>query len=292
MEKKTRIIFGAILGCVLLCGAVAALIINGLMTTPDFSQLRSSVVIQTYSNQGIPGSKSVGPSVPGWVPFDAISRAVITAVVASEDTTFFQHEGLDYHEIKESLKKDIKEKRFARGGSTITQQVIKNVFLSNQKTVWRKVKEMVWAGQLENFLSKGEILTLYLNLIEWGPGIYGIGEASAHYFGRSPGDITPKQAAFLALLIPSPVRRYVYFKNRSLTPWAEKRMAQVMRLMKKMGSIEEGAYASVLSESLWGESPMKGTVGEEDLSDADADIPQDLTPLEPGKEEASDAPRE
>lgn len=139
-----------------------------------------------------------------WVPLSRISPLLRQLVIVAEDGTFYQHNGIDPHEFRESLKKDLEEKRFARGFSTITMQVAKNLYLSSQKSLPRKALEILIAYRLEQVLSKQRILEIYLNIIEWGPGIYGAEAASQHYFGKSTWELSPEEAAFLTAIIPNP----------------------------------------------------------------------------------------
>jgi monofunctional biosynthetic peptidoglycan transglycosylase len=139
-----------------------------------------------------------------WVPLGSISPDLVKAVIVDEDASFYAHRGFDLHEIRESLGKDWREKRFARGASTITQQLVKNLYFGTKKTVRRKLFEAITAYRLERTLSKDRILELYLNVIEWGDGVYGAEAASRRYFGVGAGDLTARQAALLASSIPSP----------------------------------------------------------------------------------------
>ncbi len=213
----------------------------------------------------IVGYRDVGPDTPSWIGLDAISNQLIGAVISSEDTSFFGHSGVDFHELKESLKKDLKEKRWARGASTLTQQLVKNVYLSQEKTLWRKFREILWAWELDKKLSKSEILCFYLNMAQWGPGLYGIGQAAHHYFGADPSSLTARESAFLAMLLPAPEKYYVYFKKKELTAFSRKRIEQILKVMNKMGYLEDGAHEAALRESLWGENPE--TISPEPLED-------------------------
>lgn len=141
-----------------------------------------------------------------WTPFSQIPSSLKKAVVISEDGRFYDHYGLDWKEIKNSFLTNLKKKKFARGGSTITMQLAKNLYFSPRKSLWRKGGEIILALRLESCLSKDRILEIYLNIIEWGNGIYGITEASQHYFGKSPQALSVDDAAFLAALIPNPLR--------------------------------------------------------------------------------------
>jgi monofunctional biosynthetic peptidoglycan transglycosylase len=196
-------------------------------------------------------SRWVGPKAPGWVPLSQISVAAMGAVIASEDTSFFSHQGVDFYELREAIKKDLEERKFVRGASTLTQQVIKNVYLGHEKTLWRKFKEFFWAQEMSKVLTKSEILAFYLNMAEWGPGIYGIGEASRYYFGKASATLSAKQGAFLAVLLPSPKKYHSYFKNKELTPWAQKRINKILKVMLSMKFISEDEYDDAQEEKLW-----------------------------------------
>ncbi|MCI0706490.1 MAG: monofunctional biosynthetic peptidoglycan transglycosylase [Ignavibacteriae bacterium] len=141
-----------------------------------------------------------------WVPFNRIPSHAVQAVVVAEDGTFWSHDGFDWFEFRESFWKNIKEFRFSRGASTITQQLVKNLYLSPSKNPVRKLKEWILTWKMENTLSKSRILEIYLNVIEWGDGIYGIEAASQQYFGKSASELTREEGARLAAVIPSPKR--------------------------------------------------------------------------------------
>jgi monofunctional biosynthetic peptidoglycan transglycosylase len=146
-----------------------------------------------------------------WVSYDAISEHLKKAVLISEDASFFSHAGVDVKEMQEALKKDWQTGSFARGGSTITMQLARNLYLSPSKNPLRKAREIVIAWQLEQALSKRRILEIYLNVVEWGRNIYGAEAAARHYFAKSAADLDIVEAATLAALLPSP--RSVREKN-------------------------------------------------------------------------------
>jgi monofunctional glycosyltransferase len=143
-----------------------------------------------------------------WVPYDNISPHLVRAVLAGEDLRFSSHAGIDWQGIHLALKKNWQEKRFARGGSSITQQLAKNLFLSPSKNLARKLHEMLIAWEMEQILGKRRILEIYLNVIEWGDGIYGAEAAARHYFGVSAASLNEEQAIFLSAIIPAPLNRY------------------------------------------------------------------------------------
>jgi monofunctional glycosyltransferase len=139
-----------------------------------------------------------------WVAYRHISPNLTRAVLVAEDDLFWQHEGLDIDQLQESLATDWARGRLARGGSTITQQLAKNLYLSPSKNPLRKLRELLIARRLEAELKKARILELYLNVIEWGDGVYGAEAASRAYFGASAADVSPQQAALLAAAIVNP----------------------------------------------------------------------------------------
>ncbi len=142
-----------------------------------------------------------------WMPLSRISPHLRHAVVAAEDASFFTHEGFDWEGIKEAAKYNLEAGEFKRGGSTITQQLAKNLYLSSERSLFRKAREALITRSLEQHLTKKRILELYLNVAEWGQGVYGAEAAARHHFGKSADDLTVDEAAWLAAMLPSP-RRY------------------------------------------------------------------------------------
>jgi monofunctional glycosyltransferase len=141
-----------------------------------------------------------------WVSLSRVSRHLIHAVLSSEDQGFFGHEGVDWKAIEESIEKNAEKGRFARGGSTITQQLAKNLYFGTSKTLGRKVRELVVTRWLEADLPKARILELYLNLIEWGDGIYGCEAGARQWYGKPASALSAGEAAGLAAMIPNPRR--------------------------------------------------------------------------------------
>jgi monofunctional biosynthetic peptidoglycan transglycosylase len=139
-----------------------------------------------------------------WVPYDSVSEHLKKAIVISEDASFFSHKGVDFYELKEAFWKDWETGQLKRGGSTITMQLARNLYLSPSKNPVRKLREIAIAFQLERELSKRRIFEIYLNIVEWGHGIYGAEAAARHYLGKSAAELNPADAATLAGLLPSP----------------------------------------------------------------------------------------
>jgi len=141
-----------------------------------------------------------------WIPLSRIPRHVINAIIVAEDGTFYEHGGIDWFEVQESFEKNLEEGRPARGASTITQQLAKNLFLSTSKDPVRKLKEVAITLMMERMLTKQRVLEIYLNIIEWGRGVFGIEAAARAYFGKSASALTIDEASRLAAVIPSPLR--------------------------------------------------------------------------------------
>jgi len=168
-----------------------------------------------------------------WVPLASVSRHLIHAVLASEDQKFFGHEGVDWKAIQESLETNVEKGRFARGGSTITQQLAKNLYFGTQKTPVRKLRELIVTRWLEQDLSKARILALYLNVIEWGDGVYGCEAAAQHWFGKPAAALSETEAAGLAAMIPNPRR----INPRVAAARHERATRRVLWLMAQAGYI-------------------------------------------------------
>jgi monofunctional glycosyltransferase len=166
-----------------------------------------------------------------WVPIERISINLTRAVLAGEDSHFFAHNGFDTEQIKKAIEKDWQEGRFVRGASTITQQLAKNLYLSESKNPLRKLKEAIITRRLEDKLSKRRILEIYLNVIEWGDGVYGAEAAARHHFGKSSSQLSASEAAYLAAMIPNP--RTVYNPRKN-----PRRVARRQRLiLRHMGNV-------------------------------------------------------
>jgi len=165
-----------------------------------------------------------------WVPYRRISNHLKQAVVVAEDAKFISHNGFDWDQIQKAFERNVREGEIVRGGSTITQQLAKNLFLSGERTWWRKGEEALIALMLESLMSKRRIFEIYLNVIEWGDGIFGAEAAARHHFGESAAALDPEQAARLAAMIPSP-RRYL---PGSYTPYLAERTATILARMKNV----------------------------------------------------------
>jgi monofunctional biosynthetic peptidoglycan transglycosylase len=162
-----------------------------------------------------------------FVPYERISPHLKRAVIASEDSKFFQHDGFDWDGIRNAYEKNVREGEVVAGGSTITQQLAKNLFLSGDRAFWRKAQEAAITVMIELIMDKRRILELYLNVIEWGDGVFGAEAAARHHFGVSAAQLGAEQAARLAAMVPSP-RRYSPGRN---TAYLERRTATILARM-------------------------------------------------------------
>jgi monofunctional biosynthetic peptidoglycan transglycosylase len=181
--------------------------------------------------------------VTHWVSLKEINRDLIYAIVLSEDNYFFSHTGIDYDALISALADNMKNREWRFGASTISQQTVKNLYLNQAKTLSRKLQELILTRRLENELSKNEILELYLNIIEFGPELYGIANASQYYFNKSPKEVNAAEGAYLALLMPSP-RKYHYtlYQNGNWSPALSKKHRRILRDMRFKQLISNRQY--------------------------------------------------
>ena len=163
-----------------------------------------------------------------WVPYEKISAHLKRAVVAAEDANFTEHEGFDWEAIEKALEKNRKKGKIVAGASTISQQLAKNLFLSADRTPWRKGQEAIITVMIEQVLDKRRILEIYLNVIEWGEGVFGAEAAARHYYGSGAQSLGPEAAARLAAMVPNP--RF-YDRNRA-TPWLARKTQLILDRMR------------------------------------------------------------
>ena len=162
-----------------------------------------------------------------YVPLASISPNLQHAVIAAEDGRFYQHHGIDWKEVQKVVDQDLDEGRLGRGGSTITQQLVKNLFFTTSRSLLRKAVEFTLAPVAEALLGKKRILELYLNVVEWGPGVYGAEAASRFWYGVPASRLSREQAARLAALLPAPLRRKPSRMNAS--------SSEILKRMSEMG---------------------------------------------------------
>ncbi len=205
------------------------------------------------------------PDGPNYVKFKSISPYMVHAVIAAEDAAFYSHKGFDWHEMEASFETNLKSGKIARGGSTITQQLAKNAFLTKDKSYLRKIKEAYLANAIENRFKKDFILEKYLNVVEFGPNIYGIKAAALHYFQKGPSELHPLEAAYLAFLLPNPKLYSQSHRSGTLTKFASKQVSVILKRMSAFGKLSPSGYATAkanLSGFPWrgiGLSSFEGT---------------------------------
>jgi len=238
-----------------------------------------------------------------WVPISRVSPLLIKAVLIGEDDKFYQHEGFDYEALEQALEKNLKQGRFAAGASTISQQLTKNLFLSPEKSLTRKAKEAILTWRLENALSKRRILELYVNVAEWGDGIFGVEAASRHYFHKPASALTSMEAARLAAVLPNPIRfsavgnqRYVTFRANLIHAIMVRRGVAVADFDEVMSGTDETAQQpaeNATEENATGQGSGQGAGQETGQNAGQAAPPQNppqASPTQPGPGGAPVAP--
>lgn len=227
--KKVRIILiisTALLFTFLLS---AILIFRGLPSENEIRDFRITSTVESFHNfdwQNPPA----GP-IRKWVPATAISEYLRDAVVISEDDLFWSHNGINFTMMKEAFKVNWERKRYARGASTITMQLARNAFLTREKSLLRKVREIIVTRRIEKTLSKARILELYLNLIEWGENVYGAEAAARYYFDKPARDLTLAEASTMAAILPNPIRFNPFTRPETVKTF-QKRVLSLMALSR------------------------------------------------------------
>lgn len=213
----------------------------------DFSKINSQFVYTPYENGKPVRDIIVGPDNPNFTPLNQISPLLRNAVLTAEDPSFFRHQGFEERSIRASIATNFKEKAFKRGGSTISMQLVKNVFLDREKTIARKVEEMliVWLIEHNKIVSKERMFEVYLNVIEWGRNVYGISEASRNYFLKKPSELDLGESIFLASIVPSPKNGiYRFNEYGGLKPYLASYFRLIGSLMANDGIIARDSTQS------------------------------------------------
>jgi monofunctional biosynthetic peptidoglycan transglycosylase len=199
-----------------------------------------------------------------WVPLERISPRLVQAVLVSEDASFYVHGPFDWHEIGVAADQSLRSGRTLRGASTLTQQLAKNLWLGTQRSAWRKAREAVLAVKLERALSKRRILALYLNVAEWGPGVFGAEAAARERFGVAAADLSTAQASLLAAMLPAPRRADLAHPSR----WLARRSRRVLDRLLEAGRIDAGEHAHASAEL---ERRLSGASGDEEPPEDDTE---------------------
>lgn len=195
-------------------------------------------------------SFDVGPDNPEFVPLSEISPYVMKSIMSTEDSAFEKHHGFIPSEFRSALVNNLKAGRFRYGASSITMQMVKNVLLYRKKTLARKLQELYLTWDVENVLSKARIMEIYLNVIEYGPGLYGIGPAAQHYFGKPAKELTPTEAAFFSSILPAPKQRYKQYCEGTLSHWTESKIARILNIMLKRKRLTQEEYDAAVATPL------------------------------------------
>jgi monofunctional biosynthetic peptidoglycan transglycosylase len=219
--------------------SVVALNVLSNFFYPDVSMLRTvnpkRTAFMEYREDQWKRQNKKKKIIQQWVSLSQISPFVVKAVIIAEDDKFWSHEGFDVDAIKKALEKDLKQRKFKFGGSTISQQLAKNLFLSPSKNPIRKLKEAILTWRIERSLSKRRIIELYLNVAEWGDGLFGIEAASRHYYGRPASDLSAVEAAKLATVLPNPNR----YRPEGGGRYVEARSELIYQIMVRRGIVIE-----------------------------------------------------
>ena len=244
----------------------------GHLVYPFFSSMQSITKIpQTYFMISVVNDEAkythVSTLPADWTPLDQISKRVRGAIISSEDGKFYEHPGYDIEELTDAINDGIVKKKKLRGASTITQQLVKNLYFQTDRSFWRKTKEMALTLWIEKYVSKDKILESYLNVIEYGEGLYGIKKASRFYFKKLPSELSAREGAFLAMLLPSPKRYSKSFKKRELTEFADRSIRSILFKMLQGGYIGEDEYNESLERHFPWEKYEEATVTSHDIGD-------------------------
>ena len=212
----------------------------------------STITVTRLDARGYPIDVDVGPGTKQWVDIEKVSRHLVNAVIVAEDAKFYRHHGFDFQAIAKAIELNRKKGRYVRGASTISQQVVKIAFLSREKTIVRKIREAMGTLLLEVLMSKDKILEWYINLCEFGGGIYGVKSAGAYYFKTRPELLTIEQAVNLAVVIPSPNKWSKGLRAKSLTQFGQKRFARIVNNLHLANYITEVQRETALNRGNFG----------------------------------------
>jgi hypothetical protein len=216
---------------------------------PALERLRGDFVHEVATSGGVKAI-SVSAASPDFIAFRDVPPLFVETLLLAEDYGFHGHRGIDLSEVPAAVLKNWSRGGAARGASTITQQLAKNLFLSREKRLGRKLQELSLALLLESTLGKQRILEIYLNVIEWGPDLHGLRPASRRYFGREPRDLTPKQIAFLVALVPGPIKYQRSFATGTLSPGFRPLVDNLLAKLRSVEGLGEQEYQAALGEEL------------------------------------------
>ena len=205
---------------------------------------------RVYGRDGEVREEETGPGTPRWVDLDAISPFMQVAVLTTEDGSFPHSHGFNHNAIKNAIIANLKARRFVRGASTITMQLAKNLFLTREKTLSRKLEEVILTDYLEQIFQKDQMMELYLNIIEFGPDVYGVEQAAEHYFGRRPEELDLAECLFLSSIMPSPIRYSKMAEHGTLSEGWSHHLQTLMRIALRAGTITPAELEEGLKEQV------------------------------------------
>lgn len=266
----------------------AAAVLLFFVTIPSAKDLKGCLTATMHEVSLCPGG-------PNYARLPQISKFLQNAVIVSEDAAFWDHDGIDWEELRRSFETNLEKGRWARGGSTLTQQLAKNVYLNGEKSLLRKFREFVIALRIEKRYSKQEILERYLNVVEFDRGVYGAKAAAKHYFGKTPDRLSVAESAWLAFLLPNPKNYSISFHKSRLTKFALRQMKEIIHRLLRFKRISQAEHDAAVREA----SAFFGGVSGESLElveefnnsdDSDYEPPEPLVEPPPAMERIPEEP--
>ena len=252
--------------------------------SPAMERLRGDFTHEVTTNAGARLTIGVSPASSDFIARTDVPPLFVRTLLIAEDAAFYSHEGLDLTELPRAIATNRARGGAVRGASTITQQLAKNLFLSREKSLNRKLQELALSFLLESTLGKDRILEIYLNIIEWGPGLYGLRPAARHYFDKEPQALTPREVAFLVALIPGPVKYQNSFANGEPTKGFDTLVDNLLTKLRSVDALTEDEYQAALAERL----ALRGKLPEPAASE---EAPAGPLPEPTAKPAASPAPQ-
>jgi hypothetical protein len=245
-------------------------------------RFRSAWLREVKGADGLPMAIESGPGSPDWTPYEEISPHLETAVIVSEDGGFFRHRGFDARAMESALRDNLIARRYLRGASTISMQLAKNLYLGSEKTIGRKIQEAVLVVLLEQELAKHELMELYLNVIEFGPGIYGVKRAARHYFDEEPAELSLAQALYLSSILPNPDSSH-FRADGSLSERWTAYLRKLMQIAHRIGRITEEELTAGLREEIRFREPSAQAAEHSESGGTGGGFGDDAPPSELGR---------
>ncbi|MDB5039092.1 MAG: mtgA [Bacteriovoracaceae bacterium] len=213
---------------------------------PDTKKLIQGITLDRIGRDGKLFPFVAGPKNRKFVRLNQIPKSLQTAVLSLEDARFYQHLGIDWVELKIAISTNIEDGKKLRGASSISQQLVKNLYLFSERSFRRKILEALITIKLENTLTKNQILELYLNSIDWGRGLLGISDATIYYFKKNPDELNLKESVFLAAIIPNPSRFGKFTEDKIPKRFVRTQMMRALQEMYRAGNIKFNDFEEVM----------------------------------------------